>query len=174
MKKIIFFVIITISISITSFVGCGNEDTIKEAIRFSIDEVKKSPNFNWYYFEYDTYIFNPIIVNNIVEIFDKNELKIIIFITPSCFCGSSIAKFPQLIKVLDSANISENNYEIYATEDTSDKLNFKHPYSNLFNVNILPSIYLLKGKSLNYDLQVTTKNISIEEALLEGIIFLGY
>ena len=168
MKKIIYFVIILI------FVGCGNNDTIEKATKFSIDEVKNTPGFHWFQIEYDTYSYDSAIVDSIGDCFEKDELKIIIFASPGCYCGSLYTRFPQLIKILDGANISENNYEVYVTDDTGNKLRFEHPYSNLLNVNTLPAFYLLKSDDSYYDvlLQVNTKYISIEEALLTGIKFL--
>jgi hypothetical protein len=156
--------------------GCSNPEQTQKAIKYSIDDIQNNPDFYWYQMEYNLYNFNPHIIDSIANRFDKNELKIIVFTSPSCFCGSIYAKFPQIIKVLDSANIPANNYEIYVTKDTGYKLKFDHPYANLFEVKTLPSIYLLKFDSLYYDLllQVNTKKISIEEALLEGLKFFEY
>ena len=170
-KKTIIFIL-----AIITFIGCEKNNMTETAVRYSIEDIQKSPDFNWYQWEYDIYNFNSSVINNIAGRFDKNELKVIIFTSPSCFCGSLYTKFPQIIKVLDNANITENNYEIYVTIDTGEQLQFEHPYSNLFAVNTLPSIYLLKFGSLEYDLlsQATTKKISIEEALLDGLIFFGY
>ena len=168
MKKILF---------VTAFIliSCGNNDTIPTAKQYSIEDIHNHQNFYWYQEEYNKYIYDSIILDTIANKFNKYELKIIIYTFPNCGCRGSLAvKFPQIIKVLDSSNIFKNNYEIFVISNVEENnLNFKHPYSNIIEVTTLPAIYLIKLDTLYYNLllQVNTKKISIEQALLDGLKF---
>ena len=157
------------------FIGCVNNEPMDEAVLYSIDRIRSSPDFHWFNWEYDLYNYEQDVVDSISSRF-TNSLKVVIFTAPSCYCGSLYTKFPQLIKVLEGANINSNNYEIYVTIDTGNKLRFGHPYSIYFDVTTLPTLYLMDSNEQYYNLlhQVNTKSISIEEALLEGIKYFGY
>ena len=173
MKKI-YILILFITIGNT-LISCYSNAETQIATRYTIDEISNNPNFYWYKNEYNAYKCDMDILDSIKTLFNENVLKIIIYTSPSCGCGSSSlnTSFPKLIKILDSANLS--NYEIYVVlkADGNEQI-VEHPYSFLFQIKTLPAIYLLKSEQTYYNLllQVTTKEISIEQALLDGIKFL--
>lgn len=170
MKKIYILILATIGIIIIS---CNSKDEIQIAKPFTIDEVYNNPNFYWYETEYDAYNYNIEILDSIKTLFNENIFKLIIYTSPSCECGSLYALFPQTIKVLENASLS--NYEIYLIFNVDKKkLKVEHPYSHLFQIKTSPSIYLLKSEKYYYDLllHIDTEKISIERALLDGIKFL--
>ena len=170
MKNIYTLILFSI---ISIIISCSSDDETQIAIQFTIDEINNSRSFYWYKIEYNIYNYNTDILDSIKTLFNENAFKVVIYTSPGCGCGNLYAYFPQLIKVLDSVNIT--NYEIYVVFNADEnKLMFEHPYSHLFQIATLPSIYLLKSEKFYYDiiLQVSSKKISIEQALLDGIKFL--
>jgi hypothetical protein len=153
-------------------VGCENEEAIQTAKKVTLEQIINESAFHWYNPEYNNYQCNQAIIDSIKNDFNKDELKIIIFTSPTCDCGSDEKhlRFPQLMKVLNDANITADNYEIYITRD--ENINFKHPYSNTIKIYSMPAFYILKNGKNVFSITGYLSNMeneNIEIALLEGI-----
>ncbi len=165
-KKLLLMMIGIISIS-----AACSEDTYN-AYKMTIEEVKQSEGYYWFDDVYQEY--NPIdsLLPKIQQAFNQDEHKIIIFVAPSCDCGSDYKKFPSLIKIFDEAGISEQNYEIYSVgENYSD---YSHPYQDLIHLQRLPSFVILRNASPIYSINDTIVAhgeipVPLEPYLYEGL-----
>ncbi|MCL2039861.1 MAG: hypothetical protein FWG85_05475 [Bacteroidetes bacterium] len=153
--------------------NCNSTDDEPLVVQFSVEEIRRNANFYWFNSEYNAYKIDSAILDSIRIFFDSNTQKVAIYCSPGCECGSVYAYFPQFVKVLDSAEIS--NYEIFVVISYEENLGkLEHPYSYLFNLASVPSIYLLHsdGTYCELVLRATEKKMSIEEAFLDALKFL--
>ena len=161
MKKILFTILMFLCIS------CVNENENVATIKVTLEEIKQNPNFSWFDKDYDSYPVNSNAIQDIKDNFDSINHKIIIFTAWDCLCGKEYLKFPYFIKILDSANISEKNYEIFIM----GTIESQHPYSALFKVAKIPSFNILYDGHFVYSVNDTAIKYSktLEPALLEGL-----
>ncbi len=146
------------------------QEISNEAERITVADIidNKVSGFNWFSFEYSDYNINSELVEQISEKYQQELYKFIIFTTPTCSCGKEYRKFPQFVKILDSSNVSKDNYEIYSVGD----INFSHPYENVFTLKAIPAFMILKNGVAIYSVNDTLlkySSLSLEEALLQGL-----
>jgi hypothetical protein len=155
-------------------VSCGDENDNVVAVRTTVNEIKKNPDYFWFDESYDSYSFYSKTVEKIKANFNNSVHKIVIFAGYDCLCGTEYLKFPYFVKILDSANISEENYEIFIMGNTE----YANPYSHLFKANSLPAfvvfnkeqpIYSINDTLLKYKTQNNAPFNTLEEALLESL-----
>jgi len=146
----------TVSILIVSY-SCSTEE-YSTARKIYVNEITSTTGFEWYEEIYDAFkSYNKKIVDSISNIFneikDNEKFEIIIFANPSCDCGYSYKRFPEFIKILDSAKISEDYYQIYV----AGNINYRHPFSNKFKINEIPEFVILKNDNFVYAISDTLK-----------------
>jgi hypothetical protein len=163
-----FFTIFFIALS---FISCGGEEEANEAKLITMVQVRNSPEYFWFANDYESYNIDNSFINDIKQVFDSSHHKIIILPTPSCLCGSRYTYFPKLIKIFDSAGISDFNYELYAVSEVT----FDYPYSNIYKVEELPTAIILKDGNFVYSIcdslkkaELLNPNITMEEIILNG------
>lgn len=141
------------------FYSCGEENP--SAIRIGINEIRITDGFEWYAEVYDTFdSYDKEVVDSIAILFDEikdsRKFEIVIFANPSCDCGYTYKRFPEFIKILDSAKITEEYYQIYIAGNTS----FHHPFSHKFKINGIPEFVVLKDDNFIYAISDTLKKNS--------------
>ena len=152
MKKILFVLFLLI---ITS--GCVDvkevENVAKEA---TLEEIIQNPDFFWFMTYYNNFKVSQATVEEIKAAFVPAKHSFLIYVEPDCFCESDYdyMKFPAFIKILDSAEISSDYYQIFIVKNTYAK----HPYSHIFTLSNLPTFIILKDGEFIF---------SVSDALLE-------
>jgi len=162
----IFFII-----AIIFFASCSESE--KNAQKITLEDIysNKVRGYDWFDFEYQDYNLNKDNLQDIRSNFNVEAHKILIYTSPSCSCGREFRKFPAFIKILDSAGISKESYEIYSIGDRD----FSHPYKDLFKINIIPSFIVLHDNAPVYSINDTilkyTSSTSndLETRLLEAL-----
>lgn len=128
-------------------ISCDTEPADITAKLMTIEEIKKTPGFDWFQTYYDIYIPNQNIVDSIKTTFNPQIHKLIIYARPVCSsCDTTMKPFPQLIKTLHLANIPDSTFQIYSCRTLSSP----HPYKDIFTIRTLPSAFLMKDNSAKY------------------------
>jgi tRNA(Ile)-lysidine synthase TilS/MesJ len=166
--KIFFLVFIFAAFS------CENEENFV-AEKMTIEQIKSYTGFEWFeknYNDFDKY--QQSTIDEIAKYFAENRvaenIKLVIFTSPTCECGNSYLKFPYFMKILDSAGIGEDFYEIFVMRNAESS----HPYSNSFKINEIPAFAVFKNDKPVYSINDTIiKNnkptSELDEILLEGL-----
>lgn len=131
------------------------------------------PGFQWFEAVYHEYTPDTLTIESIKSIFNPINDKFVLFGKPGCSCDDEAAEsLAKLVKVLDEAGIMEDNYELY----TISSVDSKHKYEDVYDVNIIPSYFLLKNEIAIYSLYDTVsvdianeKTINIEEYVLKAL-----
>jgi hypothetical protein len=157
------------------FAACeDNPVNQKAAVIIDRDNLME-PGYTWFYPNYNSYSLDKGLINQIEQAFDPDSQKIYIFVKPSCACTGTQFYFPSIIKALDSAKITEANYEMW-TMNNSD---YSYPYSNLFAITNLPAFVVVKNNVAVYSIMDSVNNIlkfhpdssvKIEYFLLQGLL----
>jgi len=153
MKKLILILIVVI-FSAGLFYSCNEAPANTDAVRMKLEDIEIDPGFTWFSLTYNDYIVEADVMTQIRNKYDPQAHKIIVFAKPSCSCEGDHKYFPRFMKILDSAGIDENHYEIYSTREITNK----HPYMSVYKLNHLPEFVVMKNglpvysilDSLNY------------------------
>jgi len=168
MKKILLAFLILIVFS-----ACEKNEAENIAKKTTVEEIKQNPAFFDFMDGYNSFNISPPLVQEIKNEFIPDKHSFLIYAEPNCFCGSDYLKFPAFIKVLDSADISSDYYQIFIVKNADAK----HPYSNIFQLNNTPALIILKEGNFIYSVSDTLKKYynfidepnKLEEVLLEGL-----
>ena len=166
MKKILFAFCVLIIVS-----ACTEEaENIAQVA--TLEEVKQHPAFFWFMDAYSKFDVSQPLVQDIKRAFVPAKHSFLIYAEANCLCGSDYLKFPAFIKVLDSADISSDYYQIFIVQDA----NAQHPYSNIFKLNKTPTFIILKEGAFIYSVSDTLLRYNflsepnkLEALLLEGL-----
>ncbi|MDR0926367.1 MAG: hypothetical protein LBO69_01200 [Ignavibacteria bacterium] len=164
MKKINAILLLIVGIFL--FTSCSDDDTIGEARKMTLTEITNTPDYFWFSYEYEQYKLDTAWLKNIIAVQKPDEYKFVVYTEPSCLCGTDYTYFPKFIKLLDSAGIMEDNYEIYLMSDTNNL----QPYSQLYKVEALPSIILLHNGQFIYSVTDSMKahSTTLEEEIIRS------
>jgi thioredoxin-related protein len=168
MKKIIFALCILILFS-----ACEKNDPENVARKATLEEIKQNPDFAfWFIPAYNDFNISQSLVQEIKNNFDTEKHSFLIYAEPSCLCGTDYLKFPAFIKVLDSAGISNDFYQIFVVQNEETR----HPHSDMFRLQNIPTFIILKEGKFIYSVSDTllkynfrTEPNKLEEILLEGL-----
>ena len=169
MKKILLTFLILIVIVISA---CADE-TENIAQTVTLEEVKQNPDFFWFMAGYNNFNVSQPLLLDIKQAFIPEKHSFLIYTESNCLCGSDYLKFPALIKVLDSADISSDYYQIFIVQNTDAQ----HPYSNIFRLSRTPTFIILREGKFVYSVNDTLllkynflqEPNRLEEVLLEGL-----
>ena len=168
MKKIIFTVCVLVLFS-----ACENNKIENFARKTTVEDIKQNPDFAfWFLSGYKNYNVSQILSQEIQDNFDAEKHSFLIYTAPDCLCGSDYLKFPAFIKVLDSAGISEDFYQIFIVQNVATQ----HPYSEIFKLNSIPAFAILKDGKFIYSVSdtllqynFTVEPNKLQEVFLEGL-----
>lgn len=164
--------ILVIMLFVALFTYQCSETVSNNENAFSVTEesILKIPGYDWYPVVKRQYYPDSGVVSDIIKEFDSTKHRFIIFSKPACACEDEQKLFPRAMKVLDTAGISSEYYELYSVK--SNKTN--HPYDSIISLNFVPSMILLvNGKPAYsiidsvYDKSITT--YSIESEILKAL-----
>lgn len=152
--------------------ACVNDEVESVAQKVTVEEIKQNPDFFWFASGYNNFKISQPLVQEIKNEFIPEKHSFLIYVERDCLCGSDYLKFPALIKVLDSADISSDYYQIFVVQNTDAK----HPYSNMFRLDRTPTIVILKEGNFIYSVSDTLKkyyNFAVEQNKLEEVLLDG-
>jgi hypothetical protein len=171
MKCIKIFYVSIILIAMT-LVACQDPATpVQDAVKVTKSELKNEIGYTWFWGYYNLYEPKDSIMNLIPNYFIPDSEKFVVFIEPSCTCRPTNESPADLIKVLDSANITESKYEIYSMSSK----NSKHPYLGMMKIETLPAAFLFKNGKPVYSVLDSLKywvdrdNSKVEKIVLESL-----
>ena len=142
------WVILLISIvGLGIFISCNDTTTpVSDAVLMEKSEISKTIGYTWFNDLWNYYEPNDSVKNLISTAFDSTKHKFIVFLEPDCECKELVREPVYVIKILDEANISSKNYEIYATGSITSN----HPYKSLFTISSLPFVALITSDAKVY------------------------
>ncbi len=153
-------------------ISCESNPVAPQAELMDLNELAKTPGFQWFDLEIDKYQPEQSIIPQLQSKFNSSTDSLIIFVKPSCSCPGTQQYFPALIKTLREANIPLSNYKVYSMNSTNNR----HPYENIFKVNQLPTFFLKNGDKAVYSIsdtfylaQANHQNYKLEELLLKAL-----
>ncbi len=173
MKKRVFYLML-LSFAFASMLYSCNETTspIQDAVKMSKAEIEASIGYEWFAPEWEIYKPDTAIVSQIKAVFDSTNENFYIFLSPSCGCKGVAKTSAELVKVLETSNISENSFEMYSMSS----IDSKHPYTDIIKLNTIPSAYYIKNGQPVYSIldtfayyQNIASSKSIEDIVLDAI-----
>ncbi|TCI92274.1 thioredoxin family protein [Tenacibaculum sp. M341] len=123
--------------------GKGNKMLLGKVNRKHFD----SDHFDWFSKNYKAYLTNDKIINKLKKELSAYKIKAFF----GSWCGDSKRNIPIFYKILDEANFSEKNIEIYAVDKKKEayKQSPNHEEKGL-NIHRVPTFILYKeGKEVN-------------------------
>ncbi len=126
-------------------VSCGVENENPDAQKYTLDELRLLPGFEWFDYEFSVYQPKEDVVVAIDSLWKLKLYRFIVFVNPSCNCTETQKDFPSLVKVLKSSNIPDSVVEYWVTFSP----NSHHPYSSKFRISKLPSCFIEIDSSSN-------------------------
>lgn len=142
MKKLLFV------LALILFVSCSDNPTDnknKAATKVDLAQVQSYPGFIDFKTSYESYEPNSLYIDSLRSTFNSSEDKVYIYLKPECGCNASLKTFPQMMKSLHEAGISDDNIIMYVMEDES----YTYPESSFIIVNDLPQFFTMKGQSVS-------------------------
>ena len=173
MKKSIFYLMLLSFVFASILYSCNETTTpVQDAVKMSKAEIESSIGYEWFAPEWNIYKPDTSIISQIKAVFDTTNEKFYIFLSPSCGCKGVAKTSAELVKVLETSNISENNFEMYSMSG----IDSKHPYMNIIKLHTIPSAYYIKNGQPVYSILDTFtyyQNIAnirtIEKIVLDAI-----
>lgn len=170
LKRTILFVF---SISIL-LISCVTEEEPAVVSKLTVSELQIATGYEWFQIRVDEYIPSQAVIQNIKQSFDTTKHKFVIFAKPSCSCEVQQKIFPQSMKVIFEAGISEQYFEIYSMP----RITLDQPYSSVYTVMYLPAVVLFEHGIPKYSVIDTINKIKmyypdstiiIENQILESL-----
>lgn len=140
----------------------------------TVEEVQQMTGFLWFTTEYNAYNPKSEAINELKQVFNKEQHKIYFFVKPACTCELAQEPFPHLVKVLDQAGIPRECMVIYQMYSP----NSIFPERTQIPVSKIPEIVFVSGTENNKSImnkidQFRTENpdsaIVVESFLLDAI-----
>lgn len=118
-----------------------------EAELVSETEIMSTPGFEeWYQTDMDAYVPDADIIDEIKTAFDAANHKLVLFASSCGYCVGDQSDFARMMKIIHEAGIPVLNYQLYSIV----KATYKHPYESRFDLNFLPSCFIMKDEEAVY------------------------
>lgn len=135
--------------------GCEESTSVPEDVarQLTIEQAVVEPGFTWLQPTMDTYTPNPESVKQIADMYNADPNRsVIVYVNPGCSCVGSRKYVPHTLKTLQAAGIPSKKITIFTMRTASGR----HPNSDKYKLEGLPSVYLLKGNTTTFYFE--TKN----------------
>jgi len=163
--------------------GCEESTSVPEDVarQLTIEQAVVEPGFTWLQPTMDTYTPNPESVKQIADLYNADPNRsVIVYVNPGCSCVGSRKYVPHTLKTLQAAGIPSQKITVFTMRTASGR----HPNSDKYKLEGLPSVYLLKGSTTTFYFEtkneqsswrsstgaanVVTEKDAIEEVLAKG------
>ncbi|MBU3699760.1 MAG: hypothetical protein FGM33_07090 [Candidatus Kapabacteria bacterium] len=160
MKSILTFVFL----GIIALGGCSTPaEPELSAQQLMVDDLVKTPGFTWFVAEMNRFSPRAELLPPITAAFGASSgKKVCIFVKASCSCRGTQRLFPQIVKTLLDANVSEDRIEVWSMRTEKDR----HPYEGLVSISALPSIYVIDNGVVRDSVQDYDYNESNADSLI--------
>ncbi|HRI30622.1 MAG TPA: hypothetical protein PLQ21_03770, partial [Candidatus Kapabacteria bacterium] len=135
--------------------GCNESVSVPEDIarQLTVEQAVIEPGFTWLQPTMDTYTPNAESVKQIADSYSADPNRsVIVYVNPGCSCVGSRKYVPHALKTLQAAGIPSSKITIFTMRTASGR----HPHSDKYILEGLPSVYILKGTTTTFYFE--TKN----------------
>lgn len=157
-----------IIISALTLLLCNACDTPTNTNEFKTQEISfkdidQTPGFTWFTARYNIYKSNTDIIQKIKSAM-KPDLNFYLFAQPSCNCETLQNIFPNAMRVIHDASITNANYRIIVMKNKDAE----NPYKNFVTLKELPEIFLVKNNAVIYSISDTVKQRGTDSTLIKS------
>ncbi len=179
MKAILSFAVA--AMLILSAAGCNTTtDPNSDGVQMTVTQLFDTPGYSWMRSEVASYSPNPAVVSEIAAEFQAKKQKVYLYVNPSCTCTGTKKRFPQTIRTLQEAGLTENDIVIVSMRSSKDK----QPFSDRFTVRGLPSFFITRAETPVFAIQTVNEVLianplaspdkPAESAIMEDVLLEGF
>lgn len=166
---------------IVGVAGCNTStDANNVGTQMTVNQLFNTPGYSWMSGEVASYTPNTATVAQISTEFQAKKQKVFLFVNPSCTCTGTKKRFPQTIRILQDAGLTENDIVIVSMHSSKDK----QPFADRFTVRGLPSFFVTRAESPVFAIQtvdevlfanpLSSPDKPAESPIMEDIILEGF
>jgi len=148
------------------FAACS-ESTAPDytAEKMSIASLNTTLGYDWFRVEENSYQSDTAKVRRITEAYNPDTDKFVFYVNPSCSCKGTQKLFPQTMRILRDAGITEPQIEIFSMRSASDK----HPHMGHLDVKRLPTIFIVRNDVIVGSFSEQPNDTQIEDLVLDAL-----
>ncbi|MDW8075682.1 MAG: hypothetical protein RMK00_07905 [Bacteroidota bacterium] len=154
------------AIVVVFLVGCSETPVEYVAEEFTVYGIARQPGYAWFMQEKDTYQPDAAKVAQIQAKVGEIS-RCYLFVNPSCTCNGTQKHFPHFVRCMEVAGFPLDSITILSMRNASTK----HPYMNRFQVNRLPTFFLVlrSGNERKIEPPEHDANTRIEDLIIQAL-----